>query len=193
MKQFQHDDSLYPMRGFASGAAVFFGGLMTLVGYLTSNVFCVFDLFETGPGGLPAPSPFQLWFTSPEAMWCVYAGCSTVAIIGMLMIASQPWSQTCGVVYIMCPIVAVTYLIFTPLRGSRSSLLADIYRTLGAALTSAGGFSLWQSYGGATSPVHPMFASIFLQIGIVAVILGSLSLRRGPREDDSEVMPALAS
>jgi len=181
------------MRGFFSGAAVFFGGLMTLVGYLASNVFCLFDLFETGPGGQYIPSPFQMWFTSPEAMWCVYVGCSVVMMAGMLMVASQPWSQSCGVVYIMCPIVAATYLIFTPLRGMRSPLLADAYRAIGAAMASAGGFSLWQAYVGVPTPVHQMLASIFLQVGIVAVILGSLSIRRGPRETDAEVMPALAS
>ena len=55
MKQFQSDDSLYPLSPFGSGAAVFFGGLMTLVGYLASNVFCLFDLFETGPNGQHIP------------------------------------------------------------------------------------------------------------------------------------------
>jgi hypothetical protein len=48
---------------------------------------------------------------------------------------------------------------------------------------------LWQAFGDAP-PIHPMLASVFLQIGIVAVIAGSLSLRRGPREADTEVMPA---
>ena len=193
MKQFQSDDSLYPFSPFGSGAAVFFGGLMTLVGYLASNVFCMFDLFETGPNGQHIPSPFQMWFTSPEEMWCVYAGCSIVLITGMLMVASQPWKPACGVVYVFYPVVAFTFLVFTPLRAMRSSLLADVYRTLGAALAAAGGFALWQAYEGAAMPIHPMFASIFLQVGLVAVIAGSLSLRRGQREDDTEVMLATAA
>jgi hypothetical protein len=132
MKQFQSDDSLFPLGNLGRGASVFFGALMTLVGYLAANVFCIFDLYQFGPGGHYIPSPFQ--------MWCVYAGCSIVMMAGMLMVSSQPWVPICGVAYIMCPIVFFTFAIFTPLRGIRSPLLADVYRTLGAALASAGAF-----------------------------------------------------
>lgn len=189
MKQFQSDDSLFQLGKFGRGAAVLFWALMTLVGYLAANVFCIFDLYQFGPGGRYIPSPFQMWFTSSEATWCVYAGCSIVMMAGMLMVSSQPWVPTCGVACVMCPIVFFTFAIFTPLRGIRSPLLANVYRTLGAALASAGGFGLWQAFGDAP-PIHPMLASLILQIGIVAVIAGSLSLRRGPREADTAAVAA---
>lgn len=105
------------------------GVFVLLFGYATS-AFTVIDLYLPSS---PLLSEIVGTTLGPTTLWFFYAIALSTAVAGTLMICSRPIPTSVIVVYFMCPLVAVTYAIGSPLRLAKKWAMpvAAIYLALG--------------------------------------------------------------
>jgi hypothetical protein len=174
-----------PKLGSLSIIAVGFG--LLLIGYLSSNVFAIADLYQVGfgPDGEVIPSPFAAFFgDKPAAQWLFYAVCASAAIGGCILIGSQNFNPLVGVIFVMCPLVGLVFLVATPLRIARKYVVpvAAIYLMIGTCLAGVGLLRMIGLYGQAGLNFEPILASLMLQIGLAMLGGAMLKLARTPQE-----------
>ena len=131
-----------PKPKFGSLAIIFLGFILLLVGYLTSNILAISDLYQIGmgPDGEATASPFAVFGTSPAAQWLFYAVCASAAIAGCILIGSQNFNPMVAVIFFMCPIAGLVFLVATPLRIAQKHVVpvAAIYLMIGVCLAGVG-------------------------------------------------------
>jgi len=132
------------MSGCALMLTAFVAAFMMFFGHLGVLLSCS-DLYQ-----IPVmtdeyfPSPISPLVTSPRELWIFYVFSMSLFVLGSVGVGGTPAHGAIGVMYIMCPIVAVACLVGWPLR-QRSPLrvwLAALYLGLGIALTMYG----WDGY-----------------------------------------------
>ncbi|MCI0358120.1 MAG: hypothetical protein L0211_06540 [Planctomycetaceae bacterium] len=163
-------------------AIIFPGFILLLVGYLTSNVFAVADLYHVGfgPQGEFIPSPFASAFTTPLAQWLFYAVAAGAAIAGCVVVGSQKFNPMAVVIFVMCPIVGLVFLAGAPLRmaGRFATPIAVVYLAVGTCLAGAGIMRLVSLYGQTINDAAPMLASILTEVGLALLVGGLVKLWR---------------
>jgi hypothetical protein len=157
---------------------IILGGLvLMLVGYLTSNLFLMSDLYHIGmgPDGKEMPSPFAAALTSPAQLWLVYILCASACVVGAVMIGSQAFNPITAVCYIMCPLAAVVCLVGAPLRIAKkyATAVATIYLGIGSCLACTGAMRLVQLYQLPNNEFEPVLASMLTEAGL-ALVLGAI-------------------
>jgi hypothetical protein len=165
-------------------AIVFGGFVLLLVGYLTSNLFLISDLYNVpfGPDDKPVPSPFAIAFTSPAALWGAYSLGAAAAIAGAVMIASQAFNPLAVVCYMFCPIAAASWLVGSPLRVARSWAMpvATLYLAVGSCLAGVGIIQLVSLYGQPNVSFAPVAASMITEVGLALIVGAGIKLSRIP-------------
>jgi hypothetical protein len=160
-------------------AIIFLGFGLLLIGYLTSNVFAIFGLYEigVGPQGDAVPSPLAGLCTTPAAQWMFYGLCASGAVLGCILIGSQNFNPLAAVMFFLCPIVGLVFLAATPLRIARKQAVpvAAIYLMIGTCLAGVGLMRLIGLYGQAGLGFEPILASLMLQAGVA--MLGGAMLK----------------
>ena len=163
-------------------ALIFLGFVLLLGGYLTSNIFAISDLYQLGfgPEGEVIPSPFALLFTTPAQQWLFYALAASAAIVGCVLIGSQNGHPMAFVCYILCPLVALVFVIGLPLRMTRKLAVpvAAAYLCIGTCLAGAGLTQLVNLYGQPNPGFAPVMASVLTEAGVALVIGAVLKLWR---------------
>jgi hypothetical protein len=153
------------------------GFVLLVVGYLTSNLFAIADLYGLGmgPGGQQIPSPLGGVLTTPLQKWLFYVATASACIAGAVMLGSQRWNPFAVVCYVMCPIVGVAYFIAWPLRSVKryAEQVATVYLLIGSILAFTGGTQLFLLYGNSRGSFAPVIASLMTEVG-VALMLGAL-------------------
>lgn len=177
----QTAEPVAPRQG--SLAIIIPGFLLLLVGYLTSNLFAVGDLYGLGygPGGEPIPSPLAEVFKTPMQQGLFYAITAAATIAGCIMIGSQNFNPMAAVMYMLCPIVGLVFLVAMPLRVARrwAIPIATIYLGLGTCLAGAGVLRLINLYGQPDLTLEPLLASLMTEIGYALLFGGLLKLWLG--------------
>ena len=156
------------------------GFFLLLVGYLTSNLFVIGDLYQLGfgPDDKPIESPFKQLFSSPSQEWGLYCLCAGAAVAGCVMFGSQRYNPLAIVCYLMCPIASVIFLIAAPLRLARRTALpvAAIYLLVGGCLAGTGVMRLISLYGQPHADFAPVLASFMLEVGLALTVGAILKL-----------------
>src|SRR5438105_881158 len=89
-----------------SVAIVLSGLVLLLVGYFTSNLLVMAELYDIdwGPGASNAPSPFASVLPTAMHQWLAYAVAAAAFVVGAVMVGSQRFNPMTIVVYVMCPL-----------------------------------------------------------------------------------------
>lgn len=150
------------------------GFVLLLVGYLTSNLFAIADLYGLGmgPGGQQIPSPLAGVFTTPLEQWLFYLLTASAFIAGAVMLSSQRWNPLAAVCYIMCPIAGAVYFVGWPLRSVQryAEQVAAVYLLVGSALAFTGGTRMFLLYGNPRGNFAPVIASLMTEVGVALMV-----------------------
>jgi hypothetical protein len=161
---------------------IFPGFILLLVGYLASNVFAIADLYHVGfgPNGQFIPSPLAGVCTTPLLQWLFYVVTASAAIGGCLMVGSQRFNPSAIVIFVMCPIVGLVFLVGAPLRmvGRFATAAAVAYLVVGTCLAGAGVSRLVSLYGRINDDGAPIIASLLTEIGLALFAGGLIKLWR---------------
>ena len=179
---------------FGSLPIVVGGFVLLLAGYLASNVFAIADLYQIGfgPGGEVIPSPFAGFLGEGAAgAWLFYGLCASAAVLGCVLIGSQNFNPMLAVVFFMCPIVGLVFLVSMPLRIAKKHVVpvAAIYLMIGTCLAGVGLTQMIGLYGQAGLDFQPILASLMLQAGLAMLCGAMLKLARTP---DQQPTPSAA-
>ena len=159
-----------------SFAIVSLGFVLLLGGYFVSNFFMISDLYQVGfgPNGEVIPSPFAANFHTPFQQWMLYGVSALATIAGLVMIGSQRFNSIVAVCYIMCPLVAIAYLVGWPLRTVQTAVaVVAVYIAFGSCLTAVGIMRLVDLYGQPSGASGAFTGSMMTQAGL-ALALGAL-------------------
>ena len=160
-----------------SVALIMTGFVLLLVGYLTSNLFAIADLYGLGmgPEGEVIPSPLSLVFTTPFQRWMFYVVSGAAFVVGAVLLGSQRFNPVTVVCYVMCPLAGLAFLVASPLREIQkfAEPVAAIYLLIGSALAFTGITQLYLLYGTNNGSFVSVLASMMTQVG-TAMILGAL-------------------
>ncbi|HEX5103903.1 MAG TPA: hypothetical protein VFV87_08845 [Pirellulaceae bacterium] len=166
---------------------IFLGFILLLVGYLASNIFAIADLYQIGfgPGGEVIPSPLADVFSTPGWQWLFYGICAAATIAGCILIGSQNFNPLVAVIFIMCPLVAVVYLLAMPLRMAQKWTvpMAATYLMIGTCLAGVGISRLIGLYGQAGLNFEPILASLLTEIGLALLGGAMLKLAFAPSDE----------
>jgi hypothetical protein len=167
-------------------ALILLGFVLLLVGYMAGNVFAIFDLYQIGmgPDGEAMPSPISELCPTPASLWLFYGLCAAATIAGCLLIGSQNFNPLCAVVFFMCPIAGLVFLLATPLRTVRNYVVpvAAVYLMIGTCLAGVGLTKLIGMYGQPGLEFEPILCSLALQAGLAMLAGAMLKLARTPPE-----------
>ena len=158
------------------------GFFLLLVGYLTSNLFAIADLYGLGmgPEGETVPSPLSLVFTTPFQRWMFYIVSGAAFIGGAVLLGSQRFNPVTVVCYVMCPLAGFAFLVASPLREIKkfAEPIAALYLLIGSALAFAGITQLYLLYGTNNGSFVPVLASMMTQVGMALAIGALLKFRQ---------------
>jgi hypothetical protein len=180
-------------------AMVFGGFFLVLLGYFTSNLFLIGDLYKVGmgPDGQSISSPFALFATTPVEQWLLYALCASAFIAGAVMIGSQRFNPLAVVIYVMCPLVGAIYMVATPLRivsGKYAELVAALYLLVGSCLAFTGITRLFLLYGRPGQEFAPILASMMAEVGLTLIVGAVVKFWCAPSpETANETQPVVAT
>jgi len=178
-------------------ALILGGFFMLLIGYLTSNLFVIGDLYHLafGPDNQHIASPFAALFSSPAQEWGLYCLCAGATIAGCVMFGSQRYNPLAIVCYMMCPIASLIFLVAAPLRLARKTALpvAAIYLAVGGCLAGTGITQLVSLYGRPNLNFEPPLASMMAEVGLAFVVGAILKLSRCDDASEAVVVAAPAS
>lgn len=153
------------------------GFFLLLLGYLTSNLFAIADLYGLGmsPDGEAIPSPLSMVFTTAFQRWMFYLATGAAFVSGAVLLGSQRFNPITVVCYVMCPLAGVAFLVASPLREIKkfAEPVAALYLLVGSALAFTGGTQLFLLYGNSQGSFAPVLASMMTQVG-TAMIIGSM-------------------
>ena len=184
-------DSAKPAPG--SLFAILGGFALLLVGYLTSNLLVISDLYHIGfgPDG-DVPSPLALVFKTPGQQWAMYCLSAGATIAGCILFGSQRYNPLAIVCYLMCPLACFVFLIATPLRLARKLALpvAAIYLAVGGCLSGIGMMRLFSLYGQPEPGFAPVLASMATQVGLALAIGAILKLLQADAAAKSVIVAA---
>jgi hypothetical protein len=150
------------------------GFFLLLVGYLTSNLFAIADLYGLGmgPAGEQVPSPLSAVFTTPFQRWMFYVATGAAFVSGAVLLGSQRFNPITVVCYVMCPLAGLAFLVASPLREIKrfAEPVAALYLLVGSALAFTGVSQLYVLYGNTSGSFVPVLASMMTQVGLAMVI-----------------------
>jgi hypothetical protein len=165
------------------------GFVLLLLGYFTSNLFLISDLYHIGmgPDGKAIPSPLAAVFTTAPQQWGMYALCAAAFVAGAVMIGSQRFNPMAVVCYVMCPLVGMIYLIASPLRivKKNAELVAALYLLVGSCLAISGITQLLRLYGQNGGGFAPIAASMMTEAGLAFVVGSALKFMASEPDDAS--------
>ena len=175
-------------------AIIFLGFVLLLVGYLAGNIFAVFDLYQIsmGPDGEPMPSPLAELCPTPASQWLFYGLCAAATVAGCILLGSQNFNPLCAVIFFMCPIAGLVFLLASPLRMVRKHVVpvAAIYLMIGTCLAGVGLTKLIGMYGQPGLEFEPILFSLAFQAGLAMLAGAMLKLARTPPEQQAAVSVA---
>jgi hypothetical protein len=167
-------------------AIIFPGFLLLFVGYITSNLFLIGDLYHLsiGPNDQAVASPFSLIAHSPLEQWLLYTLCAMAFVAGAVMVGSQRLNPAAIVCYVMCPIVGAVFMIGSPLRIAvkHAEIVATLYLLVGSCLAFTGIAQLLRLYQQANNGFDPIVASMMTEAGLALLIGAGLKFWRMPRK-----------
>jgi hypothetical protein len=170
--------------------AILGGFALLLVGYFTSNLLVISDLYHIGfgPDG-DIPSPLAAFFKTPGQQWAMYCLSAAATIAGCILFGSQRYNPLAIVCYIMCPLACLVFLIASPLRLAKKLALpvATVYLIVGGCLSGIGMMRLFSLYGQPESDFAPVLASMATQVGLALAIGAILKLLQADAAAKSEI------
>jgi len=156
---------------------IIFGGfVLLLLGYFTSNLLVIAELYKIGmgPDGT-APPPLAALQLTPAQGWMFYIASAAAFIVGAVMVGSQRFNPIAVVCYVMCPLVGLIYAVASPLRMVRkyAEIVAAGYLLVGSCLACTGAMRLIALYQRSNDGFAPVLASMMTEAGL-ALVLGAI-------------------
>jgi hypothetical protein len=155
---------------------IFSGFVLLLLGYFTSNLLVISELYKIGmgPDG-SSPPPLAALELTPAQGWMFYIASAAAFVAGAVMVGSQRYNPIAIVCYVMCPLVGLIYAVASPLRMVRkySEIVAAGYLLVGSCLACTGATRLLALYQRPNDGIAPVLASMMTEAGL-ALVLGAI-------------------
>lgn len=150
------------------------GVALLLMGYFTSNLFAIDDLYGIGLGPR-GQSPLAGVFTTPAQQWLFYVLTASAAAAGCVLFGSQRFHSAMAVIFFFCPIATLVFVAGYPLRTARRFAIpiSTAYLAIGTCLAGAGVMRLINLYGRPDLGLEPFLASLLTEAG-AAMVAGAV-------------------